>query len=192
MPQPKVTLDSGQAVPTRAVRAREMLRLRLQRTREAHANGFPGFTDVVDTLPLRTSPAEMVARCRDMDIALCERGQDDRAVAGLRREVLSEQAALRRIWPQQGTCCLSGMLGGGLGVIVGGALGLVVVQPVIYGDPVFWDCGGGPVGAVVGCAVGSAVGVAIDLADNGLILARHRDHVNDLVRRVNRAVSSQP
>ena len=191
VPQLKVTLDSGQAVPTRAVRAREMLRLRLQRAREAQAKGFPGYAEVVG--PLRgTSASEMVAKCSDMDFVLRERVRSDEAVAGLLREVSREEETLRRLWLRW-TTCLYAPCGGLLGMAIGGLLAFAM-DPFL-GDPA--PPGGshasGPYIALVGCsAAGLVTGAAVGAARNRSILAGHRDLVSDLIRRVNLAVVTAP
>jgi hypothetical protein len=189
LPEVRVALDTGQPVPPREDRAREMLRLRLERTREARAKGLPGYPDVVDTLPLRTSPSEMAARCRDMDVVLCECGRSDRTVAGLQRETRSEQAALHRLGLMAVTTCLAGTLGGVPGGLIGIAIGVASTIPAQSGAE---EGGGAMLGCGVGGAVGAAVGVTIDIVHNRGILARHRNLVNDLVRRVNRAVVTAP
>jgi hypothetical protein len=169
-----------------------MLRLRLERAREAYAKGIPEYADMVDTLPSRTSSRQLSAKCRDLDALLRLCGRNSDTVALLLSQVNREQEGLRRRRLTPVTTCLAGMLGGGLGGIVGGVLGLLVAGPDLSGDLMFWGCGGGPAGAVVGCVVGSAAGVAVDLADNKRILKRHRDIVNELVRRVNLAVVAAP
>jgi hypothetical protein len=196
LPHVRVTLDSGQSVLPPAVRAREMTRLRLDRTREALPNGLPWYAGGMDTLALNPSQVEMAARCLDMYDALRECGRLDDSVVELLHAVLREEAALRRIWPQatgrlvSGGC--AGLLAMSIGALVGASLGF---EGGVYGyattdwDPFVKGCAAG---SAVGCAAGSVIGTAVYAAHRRSLIARHRDRVNDLVRRVNRAVAFQP
>jgi hypothetical protein len=193
LPRAKVILDSGQSVPPPEVRTREAMRLRLDLAREARAKGLPWHADVVDTLARRTTPDEMAARCRDMDAALRECGRSDRTIAELLREVSREQATLRRLWPRAGPalCLASGTgLGGCTGVLIGEGIRPTVIDCGIGYGPGGMDIGGGPVGCLVGSVAGSLGGAAIGIGYRAVLIARHRNRVNDLVRSVNRAIAS--
>ena len=194
LPELRITLNRGQAVPPPAVRVREMLRLRLDRAREARAQGRPWYTDVIDTLVPNASRNELAARCRDMDVLLRECGRDDGTVEALLREVSLESGALGRIGPHLGTCCLSGTLGGLLGAVLGTAVGFKIKEPSTpaYGI-VVWDPGGALVGCPAGCVVGTGVAATIATSSRtGSLIKQHRSRVNDLIRRVNRAVVTAP
>ncbi len=192
LPQVRVTLDSGQSVPAPAVRIREMTGLRLDRARESRAKGLPGQADVVDTLVRNASPAEMVARCRDMGVVLRECGWSDQVTAGLLREIDDESTALRMVWQANASCFVTGALYGLGGCLTGGLVGQAI-------DPMVWfnldmSYGGcGPIyGLPIGCVVGSAIGASLGMQRLKSIIGSHRVRVNDLVRRVNRALSSAP
>jgi len=190
LPQLRVVLDAGQPVPDPAVRIRETLRLRLVRTREARAKGLLWCADVMDTLPRGASPAQMAAWCRDMEFVLRERGTGDEEAAVLLREVSCEAEALRSIGPNMGTCCLYGTLGALLGGLIGVPVGYAI-RPGTSNESDLFPCGPGPVvGAAVGCATGAVIGTAGTWMRSRLVTAQHRDRVNDLARRVNRAVAS--
>ena len=156
---------------------------------------FPGvsvasYTGVLDTLARNASPAEMAARCRDMYAVLRDCGRSDDTVVELLREVGREEQALRRIRPHWAKCLGSGLGCGLLGMVAGSYL----VAAAVDGDVMEHSTGIG-VGAA-GCAAGGALGlitgVALSAASQKRLLADHRSHVNDLVRRVNRAVASSP
>jgi hypothetical protein len=145
----------------------------------------------LDTLPLCVSPTEMAALCRRMDTVLRRCGLTDDAIDELLHEVRLEALALGRIWPLSRTWHYA--LGGG---VLGGAMGCGVGQAVrpagcIGVSGAWWgvDLGGTPVGTGVGCAAGSLIGAAIGIGRRGVLVARHRDRINDLIRRVNRAVA---
>ena len=84
------------------------------------------------------------------------------------------------------------MLAMSIGALVGASLGF---KGGVYGyattdwDPFVKGCAAG---SAVGCAAGSVIGTAVYAAHRRSLIARHRDRVNDLVRRVNRAVAFQP
>jgi len=122
-PRLRVTQDSGQAIPAPAVRAREMLRSRIQQVRKAPAADPHPDNAVVDTLPLRTSPSEMAARCAEMTTALLECELSGDTVSALLREVSRESGALGRIWPQAAAWLALSPVGGGL---IGGLIGHVI------------------------------------------------------------------
>ena len=193
LPGVKVALDSGQHVPGPLVRAREVLRLRLERAREAGANGLPPYSSIIDSLPRGASPAEMILLCRDMYYVLKACGRDDEVVLRLLREVNSEADALTRPWTGLGSYCLYGTLGG----LPGGCIGLVIgegINPTPPGmDPDGCTIHGGPVGLVVGCAAGALIGATIGASIRADALKRqHAVRVNDLIRRVNLAVVAEP
>lgn len=188
LPQLRITVDSGQSVPPPAVRTREMTQLRLDRARAARAKGLPWYADVIDTLTRGASPDEMAERCLDMGSALLGFGSNNEAAFVLVREVTHEQDALRGIWPQTATYLISGAGGALPGLNVGAIIGSVIQPPAGEAD---WY-GGSIYGACIGCAAGSAMGVAIGTRVRAGIVARHRDRVNDLIRRVNRAIASPP
>ena len=192
LPQLRVILDSGQAIPPLAVRVREIC-LRLDGTGEVRAEGlfWP-----VDTLARNSSPAEMGTRCRDMGARLRWCRRSDNPIVELLFEVNGEEKALRGVWPGAGTSCLSGALGWVLGVPTGAVIGFAV-------DPhmrtwysargsgeypsagLLWGC-------AAGCVGGPVIGAAIGAAHRRALLAGHRSRINDLVRRVNRAVGTAP
>jgi hypothetical protein len=210
VPRAKVVLDSGQPVPPPEVRAREVMRLRLDRARESRAESLPGHADVVDTLARNAAPAVMAARCREMDAVLRECGRSDDTVFYLLREINREQEAIRGIWARwrTGLCLAGGGVPGGTG---GGCIGFSVGED-IRPTEAYTDCmigpeshfpshcdlvvGGGPVGFLVGFAAGyvggSLAGAAVGSGWRAALVANHRGRVNDLVRRVNRAVASPP
>ena len=148
---------------------------------------------IMDTLVGAVSPAGMAMKCREMNEALSESGRDDRTVAGLVREVNREREALRTLRLMPVKTCLSAMAGGSLGGLLCALIGIPVGLRIWAGGPndnllVLVPM----VGCGVGGTIGAAIGVATDVADNRRILARHRSLINDLVRRVNRAVVAAP
>jgi hypothetical protein len=185
LPQLRITVDSGQYVPPPAVRA-EQLR---QRVREASAENLLEYAVVVETLAMKASPAEMAARCREMKAALLECERSSQTVAGLLREVRREEAAVRGIWPQATNYLVSGPIAGLLVGLAGGAIGNAIYpeDPMVFCQP-----GGAIVGCPVGCIVGFVTGVAVSKWRRVSLVARHRDRVNVLVYRVNRAVATPP
>ena len=188
LPQLRITVDSGQYVPPPAVRARRMVQLRLDLAREARAKCLPWHADVIDTLPHSALPDEMAERCLDMGTALLAFGPHNEAAFVLVREVTREQDALRRVWPKTRTDLASGAVGGIPVSYVGGFIGDAIHPAGVACG----DVGGGCPGAIIGCAAGSAVGAAIGRRVRAGIVARHRDRVNGLIRRVNHVVASQP
>jgi hypothetical protein len=130
-----------------------------------------------------------------MYAALRECGRSDRTIAELLREVSREQATLRRLWPRAvvPALCLSGtVLGGCTGVLIGEGIRPTVIDCGIGYGPGGMDIGGGPVGCLVGSVAGSLGGAAIGTGYRAVLIARHRNRVNDLIRRGNGAVASQP
>ena len=194
LPQLRVTLDSGQSIPPPELRTREATRLGPDRSLDLRVEGLPGHPDILDTLARKTSPGRMAARCRDMEVALRDHGPGDETAAGLLREVKQEAWVLRGLWPGSRTYLYAaggGLLGGAIGCGVGEAIrpaGCVGVSGALYG----LDLGGIPVGTGVGCAAGFLIGATIGIWRREVLVARHRDRVNDLVRRVNRAIASRP
>ena len=188
LPQVRVVLDSGQAVPPPATRNREMLRLRLDWARKARAEGLFWYPDVIDTLARGASPAQMAKRCEDMDVVLDVSGRYNETVAGLLHEVKREEEALRRIRSTAGTLCLSGALG----AVLGGTIGAFALAAVAESQ----NSSGVEYAFMYGCLAGSVagpgIGVALGAAQRRAGLARHRNRVNDLVRRVNHAVVTAP
>jgi hypothetical protein len=200
LPRAKVILDSGQLVPLPEVLTREAMRLRLDRARESRARGLPGQADVVDTLARNASPAAMAARCRDMDAVLRECGRSDDTVFYLLRDVDREREAIRGIWAQWPTLLCIECVG-----VPSGCTGFWVVE-AIRPTEVYTDCigigpggrypsncvldVGGPVGLIVGTVAGYLGGAAIGSGWRAVLVAKHRYRVNDLIRRVNRAVAS--
>jgi len=90
--------------------------------------------------------------------------------------------------------CLSALAGGSLGGLLGALIGIPVGLRMAMGGPTNDNlvlCVP-MVGCGLGGVVGAPIGTAIDMADNKRILADHWDRVNDLVRRVNRAVAAAP
>ena len=189
LPLVSVVVDSGQYIYSPAIRIREMLLLRLNRAREARARNLPGYTDVVDTIALNASPDELAARCRDMDIVLRECRRSDETIAELLRDVNREQGAIRGIRPGLMTYCLYGTLGGVPCGLIGGLIGE-------GSDPEPMECYTWryPVGgAAVGCVAGTVIGMALGASMRANALTKqHRSRVNDLIRRVNRAVVALP
>jgi hypothetical protein len=204
-----VTLDSGQPIPPPAVRAehlrqrhvhdtrtedltehavvRESLQLRLDRAREARAKGLPWYGDVIDTLPRGASPAQMTTWCRNMEVVLRVSGRSDEAAAGLLNEVSHEEEAVRRIWPALGTTCLAGALGGALGPLIGIPVGYGV-DPNKYSECGWLGTNGSFFGCLAGGVAGPVIGMGIGAWARVSLIARHRNRVNNLARRVNRAV----
>jgi hypothetical protein len=194
LPQLKVTLDSRQPVPSPAVRAREREQLRLDRAREARAKGLPWDADVLDTLARGVSPNEMAVRYEDMNTALLKCGRSDDTVVELLREVTREKEALRRIWPRvaaryfvYGGC--GGLLGLAIGALGGGVAFSALGEGMDFHDYGLMFIGGG---CAAGGVLGLAAGVALGADARRGPLAVHRSRVNDLVRRVNRAIASLP
>ena len=202
LPQLRVVLDAGQPVPAPAVRAREMLPLR-----EGVRRRPAGHAGVLDTLCLPTTPEKMVARCWEMDTLLRKYERYDTAVASLLREVRNEQTALRGIWRDVRTPLLSVALGVS-GMVAGTWLGWAegppqCAPPLPYAAPGTGstECGYTPgtcvIGtAPVGCLVGSVFGYVLGAGVGRYLrvasLKVHRNRVNELVRRVNRAVAEAP
>jgi hypothetical protein len=181
LPELAVTPDSAQPAPPPSV----------------PAGSRPRYAGVVDTLAPNASPVQMVARCGEMEAVLRESGRSDRTVVGLLWEVQHEEEKLRRpwYWPE-GNTCLYGLGFGGLpGALIGFAVGEASRPTGCYwfGDNAYPVIGGGPVGCLVGWAAGSVIGMAIGTPLQVKALAKHhRSCVNDLVRRVNRAIASPP
>ena len=106
---------------------------------------------------------------------------------------------LRRPWsrPEVNTVGYAFLCGGLPGAVIGIAIG-EAIRPtkccVSLGDNIYPGIvGGGPLGFAVGCAAGSVIGLAIGASLQEAALARHhRGRVNDLVRKVNRALVSAP
>jgi hypothetical protein len=138
---------------------------------------------VMDTLPRRASPAAMAAKCREMEAVLRGCGLTNDTVFELFHEVDREQAALRSIWPQVAVHSLfvptAGLLGWSIGTLF---------SFVFSSNP----CEPSPVGPTVGCIAGSLAGAALGTWRSMDLIARHRDRVNHLVRRVNLAVAEAP
>jgi hypothetical protein len=178
LPGVRVMLDSGQPVPPPAVRAEQP---RQERVREARAEDRPEYAVVVETLARNALPAAMAARCRDMGAVLCACGRSNDTIFDLFREVDSEQQALRAIWPQVAMYSLYVPSVGLLGWTIGSLISFA-------SDP----CEPNPVGPTVGCIAGPIVGAAIGASQSVNLIARHRGRVNDLIRRVNRALASPP
>ena len=155
--------------------------------------------DVLDTLAVNASPAEMEARCRDMYAALRECGRSDATVPRLLDGIDREDDAIGSLWPRAKTGCQYGACGGTLGGLIGAVVG-GMINPHASNDACgFFGPGGGGDGAIigsaVGCAIGSVIGSVVGLtiasSDREAYLMReHRSRVNDLVRRVNRAIAS--
>jgi len=144
----------------------------------------------LDTLSRNASPTEMAARCREMETSLLDCGRSNEAVVGLLREVRREEAELRGIWPQETNCLVSGPITGLLVGLVGALIG-EAIAPTTETEFCL-SPGGGFVGCPVGCAVGFVTGVAVSKWRRVSLIAEHRVRLNDLVRRVNRAIASPP
>jgi hypothetical protein len=198
LPQVRVTVDSGQPIPPRDVRAHEMLRLRMDRAREARAGGLAEYAETLDTLSLGASPGEMSWRCREMRAVLRECGRSNRTVARLLREVNGEAEELAKTPPKSASyfwgiaCC--GLLGGSIAVV--GGVEFPQRFPLV-GQETPWEilrdvgCGvlvGAAVGVIPSLLCGPTVGKAMRASE----IKQHRARVNDLVRRVNRAVVAEP
>jgi hypothetical protein len=201
LPQLRVVPDAGQPVPAPAVRAREPLPLREDLTRCPTVRA--GF---LDTLFPATTPENMMAMCREMDILLRKYERNDTAAVSLLREVGNEQAALGGIWPDERTRLLPGA-GGILGMAAGTWLGWTKGPPrcapplpyVVLGTempacgytPATCVIGAAPVGCLVGSVLGYALGAGIGASLREGSLKGHRNRVNELVHRVNHVISSQ-
>jgi hypothetical protein len=200
LPRAKVILDSGQSVQSPGVRTREAMRLRLDRAREARAQGIPWYTDVVETLAVEASPAIMATRCLEMDAVLRHCGRSDDTVATLTREVDREAEGLRGFHPGDATCLsvgCGGLLGGAGGSIIGWSMVPEEEAGGLIPSLEWWNRNharvlAAGIGAGVGLVAGSLVGLAVSKELRASRIASHRARVNDLVRRVNRAVASVP
>jgi hypothetical protein len=202
LPQLRVVLDSGQPIPAPAARTREMppLRENLNRPHVEHPESL-------DTVCPATTPEKMMAKYVEMDILLRKRERNDTAVVNLLREVHNEQAALRGIWPDLRTHLLCGACGT-LGMAGGTWLGWTADPPQLvdpscgtapgtgstecWFDPGTCVTGAAPVGCFVGSIFGSALGAGVGRLLRDDALRRHRNCVNDLVRRANRAIAAAP
>jgi hypothetical protein len=192
LPQVRITLDSNQVVPAPAVRAHEMGQLRENRTREFRVNGIPGCAGGIDTLPENASQAQMVARCLNLNAALLECGRSDDTIAELLRDVNREAEALRALRPQQPTS-LYAPRGGLLGMVLGTALGSALDPPeplnLFNGENLhLTTCS---CGCAAGGVLGYLAGMTLGAGRRDNLLAKHRSLLNDLIRRVNRAIASQ-
>ena len=147
---------------------------------------------IIDTLVGAVSPADMAAKCREMDVALRGCGRSDDTVVEMLREVSREEDALR-IGRHAGTWCTYASCGALPGTAAGTALGFAIDPPNFDVErDAAWSCGSVVLGAVVGCAAGSLIGIAIGRSQRVALIARHRHRVNNLVRRANRAVATPP
>ncbi len=125
-------------------------------------------------------------------------GRIDNTVFDLLREVNREQQALGGIWPMWRRVLCAEAIGvpvGCAGFLVGQAIkpmgGYLEYGPGGPGDCVM-DCGGGPAGLLLGAVAGAIGGEVASNAWRSALVSRHRDRVNDLVRKVNRAIASSP
>ena len=206
LPHLRVRLDSGQPAKPPVGRARwEMMELVVDGVSWAGAPDPPMRAHVLDTLCLPTTPEKMMAKCREMDTLLRNYERNDTTVVSLLREVRNEQAVLRGVWPGERTRLFSGA-GGILGMAVGTWRGWIKGPPRCA--PPCWyfvpfpgtpTCGSTPavcvIGAApVGCVVGGVLGYVLGACTGAWLreeaLKEHRNRVNGLVRRVNRAVAS--
>jgi len=202
LPQTKVVLDSGQSVPSPEVRIIEAMRLRLDRAREAPEQDILWPADAVDTLTLGSSPAKMTTRCLEMNALLRHCGRSDDTIEYMIREVNREAAELGALGSSKATCVsvmCGGLIGGAGGSVIGWSQG-----PSVGGEPGTSEGGlqfacntyesalYGLAGCGVGLVAGSLVGLAIDHGLRESRIEGHRDRVNNLVRRVNRAITQQP
>ncbi len=159
---------------------------------------LPWRPDSIDTLPRKTSPTAMAAKCREMAVLLRECGRSNDTVLDLVCKVSREHEALRVMWPQWRTYLGSGMLGWLLGASVGILLG-EAIKPTVHGHfggpdlsvPCDVPCGA-LVGGTAGCVAGPFAGIAVGAWRRAGLIATHRGHVNDLIRRVNLAVVTAP
>ncbi len=123
-------------------------------------------------------------------------GRSDDTVAGLLGKIQREDAALRKLPSRTVTCLAPGLIGGvvaGLaGLAVGAYVGEQLSDPMNPGMEIPNVVGGSAIGATAGCISGSAAGVVVGAADHRRTIARHRVRVNDLIRRVNHVIASQP
>ncbi|MBN2464832.1 hypothetical protein JXD38_04300 [candidate division WOR-3 bacterium] len=204
LPQLRVVLDTGQPAKPPAGHARWEMEPVVDGISWAGATDLPLHADILDTLCLPTTPEKMIAACGEMDSLLRDYERNDTAVASLLRVVRNEQTALRGIWPGGRTRLLSGA-GGILGMAAGTWLGWIkgpprCAPPLMYFNP-FIEPGCVPtpgtcvIGtAPLGCAVGGVVGYVLGAGVGALLredaLKEHGNRVNELVRRVNRAVAS--
>jgi len=208
LPQLRVALDTGQPAKPPVGRARwemEMMEYVVDGVSWAGAPDPPMRAHILDTLCLPTAPEKMMAKCREMDTLLRDYERNDTTVVSLLREVRNEQAVLRGVWPGERTRLFSGA-GGILGMAVGTWRGWIkgpprCAPPCSYfvpfpGTP---TCGSTPavcvIGAApVGCVVGGVLGYVLGACTGAWLreeaLKEHRNQVNALVRRVNRAVAS--
>ena len=116
------------------------------------------------------------------------------------RDVHREERKVRGIWTSEVASCAGCAAGDLAGGSLGEAIGRAIDPPsrdsilVFPGDLIScylptYDCGGGPVGCAIGCTAGMLVGAFAGRALRDIFLASRRAAVNDLVRRVNRAVN---
>ena len=206
LPHLRVRLDTGQPAKPPVGRARwEMMELVVDGVSWAGAPDPPMRAHVLDTLCLPTTPEKMMAKCREMDTLLRNYERNDTTVVSLLREVRNEQAVLRGVWPGERTRLFSGA-GGILGMAVGTWRGWIkgpprCAPPVCYVVPAIDmpACGYTPATCVigsapVGCVVGGVLGYVLGACTGAWLreeaLKEHRNRVNELVRRVNRAVAS--
>jgi hypothetical protein len=136
------------------------------------------------------TPEEMVAKCRELYGVLLASGQNTDTIAVLLRDVEREEQALRRIWPSAAALCLPGILGGIPLGILGAAIGFRAFQNAGHED--CGPCLGCAEGGVLGGAVGSALGAILGADARRRTIVAHRERVNTLVRRVNRAIATAP
>jgi hypothetical protein len=205
LPQLRVALDTGQPAKPPVGRARWEMEPVVAGISWAGATGPPLRAEVLDTLCLPTTPEKMMAVCGEMDALLREYERNDTAVVSLLHDVRNEQAVLRGIWPSERTRLFSGA-GGILGMAAGTWLGWTkgpprCAPPVCYVVPAadMPACGYTPatcvIGAApVGCVAGGVLGYVLGACTGAWLreeaLKEHRNRVNELVRRVNRAVAS--
>ena len=140
--------------------------------------------EAIDTLNRGASPNLMVAKCREMDVALRKWGQGTDTVAKLLREVQREEWELRRIWPPgpiDDVNAPAPAVPHGYGRAASGGLIDRGRPEPCYDPPCLKGCVGDFV--VVFNPTGSG---------RARLLAAHRARVNRLVRRVNRAILAAP
>jgi hypothetical protein len=114
-------------------------------------------------------------------------GRSDATVPRLLDEIDREDDAQGELWPRAAKVCLYGTGG----ALLGGLIGAVTWPTSAVGDQMQAIGTGIVVGAAVGCVVGSAIGIAIGSAQREAhLMKQHRSRVNDLIRRVNRAIAS--
>jgi hypothetical protein len=148
---------------------------------------------VVDTLAASATPAEMLAKCREMKAVLRDCGKNTDTIVDLLRDVEREEQPLRRIRRSAAARCSPRARGCVQSAISGAVIGSDAADWSAQGNSV--DTGRvccGTIGCALGGAAISALGAIIGAVTRHQTIVAYRERVNTLVRRVNRAVAATP